>query len=235
MLEDTPRARARVLIVEDNPVTQLALSLAVRSEPTLQLMAAFDTIRSASVWLKTEPVDLLLTDLELPDGSGIDVIHACLANHPECDIMVVTTSSDEANVLACIEAGAAGYILKSAGKFDIVHSILDLLSGGSPMSPVIARMVLDRIRDTRTAGVVLPTAPANGAIAALTKREAVLLKLIAQGHAYGDVAKDLSISVSTVQAHIKNIYSKLSVHSRGEAVFEAQRQGLLTFGGQKKK
>lgn len=233
MPQDAPSARTRVLIVEDNPVTQLALSLAVKSEPTLQLMAAIDTVSRASDWLKTEAVDLLLTDLELPDGSGLEVIRSCLLQHPDCDIMVITTSSDEVNVLACIEAGAAGYLLKSAGKLDIVHAILDLLSGGSPMSPVIARKVLDRVREARAQETVAPAAK-EAVIATLTKRESVILELIAQGDAYGAVADALSISVSTVQAHIKNIYSKLSVHSRGEAVFEAQRQGLLKFGGQRK-
>jgi DNA-binding NarL/FixJ family response regulator len=142
--------------------------------------------------------------------------------------MVVTMSSDEENVLACIEAGAAGYVLKDAGRMDIARAILDLRDGGAPMSPAIARMVLAKVRDGKKA-TSSAHAPSN-APTSLTKREAAILDLIAQGDSYGEVAKVLSVSVGTVQTHIKNIYGKLSVHSRGEAVFEAHRRGLLQLG-----
>ncbi len=147
---------------------------------------------------------------------------------PKCDIMVITMSSDEDNVLACIEAGATGYVLKDAGRLDVVNAVLELRAGGSPISPIIARKVLARARARDDAkkddGAGAADAPPP---VALTKREAAILDLIARGDSYGDVAKRLSLSVGTVQTHIKNIYDKLSVHSRGEAVFEAHRRGLL--------
>lgn len=228
MLDESLRAEVGVLIVEDDAVTRKSLCLAIESEPGLKLLAALDAVRPALEWLESESPDVLMTDLGLPDGSGIDVIHACALRHPHTDIMVVTMSSDEANVLACIEAGASGYVLKDAGKLDIARAVLDLRAGGAPMSPAIARMVLAKVRNGRNSATA--SVAHNTVDASLTKREAAILDLIAQGDSYGEVAKLLSVSVGTVQTHIKNIYGKLAVHSRGEAVFEAHRRGLLQLG-----
>jgi DNA-binding NarL/FixJ family response regulator len=231
MSQAAARKLITVMIVEDDIVTRKVLAAAVDSEPALQLVASFDSVRPALAWLETTPVDLLLTDLGLPDGSGIDVIRACVESCPQCGIMVITMSSDEDSVLGCIEAGAAGYVLKDAGRLDIVRALMDLHSGGSPISPLIARKVLARMRDA----MPVSNAPATGESGriVLTRREASILDLIARGDSYGEVAKVLSVSVGTVQTHVKNIYGKLSVHSRGEAVFEAQRRGLLQMGALK--
>ncbi len=232
MSQETSLVPTSVLIVEDDAVTRRSLSLSIESEPTFKLVATFDSVKPALEWLEANTVDVLLTDLGLPDGSGIEIILACAERHPECDIMVITMSSDEANVLACIEAGAAGYVLKDAGRLDVVRAVLDLRAGGSPMSPAIARMVLARVRGGNKAAPA--TAAENTVAATLTKREAAILDLIAHGDTYGEVARLLSVSVGTVQTHIKNIYCKLLVHSRGEAVFEAHRRGLLTLGPNKR-
>ncbi|KIF80357.1 response regulator [Noviherbaspirillum autotrophicum] len=228
VLAETSHKPVGVLIVEDDAVTRKSLCLAIEADPGLSLLAAFDSVKPALAWLEEENADVLMTDLGLPDGSGIEIIHACAKHHPQTDIMVVTMSSDEANVLACIEAGASGYVLKDAGRMDIARAVLDLRDGGAPMSPAIARMVLAKVRDGKNEP--LATAGQDAAITSLTKREAAILDLIAQGDSYGEVAKMLSVSVGTVQTHIKNIYGKLSVHSRGEAVFEAHRRGLLQLG-----
>lgn len=233
MSQLTPPAPIRVLVVEDDALTRRSLCLAIESEPALQLTAEFDSIAPTLLWLETGSIDLVLTDLGLPDGSGIEIIKACVKRCPDCDIMVITMSSDDANIIASIEAGASGYVLKDAGRVDIVRALLDLHAGGSPMSPLIARKVLERLRDTKT--MVVSTAKAGTANVAaqdapvnvLTKREAAILNLIARGDTYMEVARLLSVSVGTVQTHVKNIYGKLSVHSRGQAVFEAQRRGLL--------
>jgi DNA-binding NarL/FixJ family response regulator len=224
-----PRGKLRkpvgVLIVEDDAVTRKSLSLAVEAEPALRLLAALDGVKAALHWLKTGSPDVLMTDLGLPDGEGIEIIRACRRRHPHADIMVVTMSSDESNVLACIEAGASGYVLKDAGRVNIALAVLDLRAGGAPMSPGIARMVLTRVRDAKE--IAASVVAAHGSTT-LTKREAAILERIARGDSYGGVAKSLSVSVGTVQSHIKSIYGKLAVHSRGEAVFEAHRRGLLT-------
>ncbi|OGB22486.1 MAG: DNA-binding response regulator [Burkholderiales bacterium RIFCSPLOWO2_02_FULL_57_36] len=226
MSQLTPHVPISVLVVEDDALTRKALCLAIESEPTLRLAAEFDSVAPTLLWLETASVDLVLTDLGLPDGSGIEIIRACVQRCPDCDIMVITMSSDEDNIVASIEAGASGYVLKDAGRVDIVRALLDLYAGGSPMSPLIARKVLERMRDSKAAPVA-SSVTEDAPIALLTKREAAILNLIARGDSYVEVARLLSVSVGTVQTHVKNIYGKLSVHSRGQAVFEAQRRGLL--------
>lgn len=216
-----------VLVVEDDAVTRRALSLAIEKEPSLKLMAALDCVQSALTWLEKQSAALLLVDLGLPDGTGIDVIRYCADRHPDSGILVITTSSDDDNILASIEAGASGYVLKDAGQPDIVSSLLELHKGGSPISPTIARKVLAKMRGKPVVEAVEVRSGSKLPEVYLTKREAAILDLIARGDSYGEVAKQLSLSVGTVQTHIKNIYDKLSVHSRGEAVYEANRRGLL--------
>lgn len=227
MLPQSSLKPTSVMIVEDDAVTRKMLSLAVESAPEFELIAQFDSVKPAMAWFETGSVDILLTDLGLPDGSGIEIIHECVRRCPQCDIMVITMASDDDNILACIEAGASGYVLKDAGKLDVVRALLELRAGGSPISPIIARKVLARMRDAKPSPAA--AVPGAGAATSLTKREAAILDLIARGNSYSEAAKTLMVSVGTVQTHIKNIYDKLSVHSRGEAVYEAHRRGLLQF------
>lgn len=222
MLHSVFHQPTRVMVVEDDPVTRRLLCTAIEHEPSLILNGAFGSVAEALDWLKIEEVDLLLTDLGLPDGSGLKIIQACRRLAPSADIMVITMSSDEDQVLACIEAGAAGYVLKEMGHLDIVRALLELRAGGSPISPVIARKILSRMHSNSVSDVKDPDMATL-----LTPRENSILQLIARGGSYAKVANVLGLSVSTVQTHAKNIYAKLSVHSRGEAVYEAQRRGLL--------
>lgn len=225
-LSNTP---IKVLIVEDNAVTRRALCLSIEKEPALLLLDALASVQAAMTWLADQAVDILLVDLGLPDGSGIDVIKYCAHHHPNCNIMVLTTSSDQDSILDSIEAGAAGYILKDMGAPDITRALLDLHAGGSPISPTIARKVITRMRSTKPNFGDIGNLDESHQQARifLTKRETSILDLIACGDSYSSVARQLSVSVGTVQTHIKNIYEKLSVHSRGEAVFVASQRGLL--------
>ena len=213
------------MVVEDDVVTRRLLCNAIDLEPSLRLASAFGSVNDALHGLEQEGIELLLTDLGLPDGSGLEIIRHCRRVLPEADIMVITMSSEESQVFACIEAGASGYVLKEAGHADIVRAILDLRAGGSPISPMIARKVLARMRSTRTSGDESLSTEMPG----LTRRESAILELISRGGSFAKVAAALSLSVSTVQTHVKRIYGKLSVHSRSEAVFEAHRRGLLRF------
>ena len=215
----------RVMVVEDDVVTRLLLCNAIDLEPSLTLTSAFGSVTDALQGLEQEAIELLLTDLGLPDGSGLEIIRHCRRVLPEADIMVITMSSEESQVFACIEAGASGYVLKEAGHADIIRAILDLRAGGSPISPMIARKVLARMRGPRS-----PKEPSSSTeMPGLTRRESAILELISRGGSFAKVAAALSLSVSTVQTHVKRIYGKLSVHSRAEAVFEAHRRGLLRF------
>jgi DNA-binding NarL/FixJ family response regulator len=220
----------RVMVVEDDVVLRRLICNAIELESSMILAAAFGSVTEAIKWLERETIDLLLTDLGLPDGSGLKIIHACRRFAPRADIMVITMSSDEENVLACIEAGASGYVLKEAGHTDIVQAMLEVRAGGSPISPLIARKILARMRIARP---VVSEGQASQPSKALTPRENAILELIGRGDSYAKVAKAFGVSVGTVQTHIKHIYGKLSVHSRGEAVFEAQRRGLLKLSAPK--
>jgi DNA-binding NarL/FixJ family response regulator len=187
-------------------------------------------------WLAEHPVNVLLVDLGLPDGSGLDVIRHAVRLHPACEPLVISMFGDEDNVLASIEAGALGYIHKDSTPDDIASTILEMKSGASPISPMIARRVLSKylsLRDGRVAAAPPPepepvaAASATPARPALSTREHEVLELIARGFSYADIARLQSVSVHTVQTHIKNLYRKLAVRSRGEAVFEATQLGLL--------
>lgn len=214
----------RVLVVEDDVVTRRLLCNAIELEPSLELGGAMGTVADAQKYLERTPIDLLLTDLGLPDGSGLAVIRSCHRLSPRADIMVITLSTDEDQILACIEAGASGYVLKESGHMNILRAILELRSGGSPISPMIARKVLARMRRYAADGNTVQ-AP-NDTL--LTRRESAILELISRGGTYARVAQALGLSVGTVQTHVKHIYAKLSVHSRTEAIIEAQRRGLIS-------
>jgi len=213
------------MVVEDDVVTRRLLCNAIELEPSLELGAAFGNVLEAQKYLERMPIDLLLTDLGLPDGSGLHVIRSCHRLSPMADIMVITLLSDEDQILACIEAGASGYVLKDSGHLNILRAILDLRSGGAPISPVIARKVLSRMR--RFAADTNALQASEDAM--LTRREFAILELISRGGTYAKVAEALGLSVGTVQTHVKHIYAKLSVHSRTEAIIEARRRGLIPY------
>lgn len=218
--------RTSVLIVEDEPEFMLRFSNAVLADPGLNLVAAVSTGRAGQAMLDVERPDVMLIDLGLPDINGVDVIRYAAARHPKCDVLVVTMFGDDQHVLASIEAGATGYLLKDAMAEHIAASIHELRAGGSPISPGIARRVLARFRVAPTAASHTDANPA-ATLSPLTEREAELLRLTAKGLSFDSIGDVMGISPHTVVAHVKKIYRKLAVHSRGEAVYEAGQLGLL--------
>jgi DNA-binding NarL/FixJ family response regulator len=227
----------RVLIVEDDPEMRSFFESCVARSPALALAACVGTVAHARDFLARPgpAVDVLLTDLGLPDGSGLELIHLVRQTHPACETLVISMFGDEDNVLSSIEAGALGYIHKDAAPDDIAQTILDMKAGGSPISPMIARRVLARFQQRHSESIPVAATDAgpfaNGATLAekspLSTREQDVLELIARGFSYGEIARLQSVSVHTVQTHIKHLYSKLAVHSRSEAVYEATRMGWL--------
>jgi DNA-binding NarL/FixJ family response regulator len=215
-----------VLIVEDEPEFMRRFSNAVLADSGLQLLAAVSTGRAAQAMLDAQPPDVMLLDLGLPDISGVEVIRHAARQHPQCDILVVTMFGDDQHVLASIEAGATGYLLKDALPEQVAASIHELHAGGSPISPSIARRVLARFRVAVSAPPAA-AAKAPEAESPLTERETELLRLAAKGLSFETVGQIMGISPHTVVAHVKKIYRKLAVHSRGEAVYEANQLGLL--------
>jgi DNA-binding NarL/FixJ family response regulator len=218
-----PRACTRILIVEDDPAFRMMCRAAIGRDALLKIVASCRCARQAMIAISRATVDVALVDLGLPDGSGIDVIKAIRRRQPRCDVMVISIFQDEEVVLGAIEAGAAGYLLKDSAPPDIVASIRALRAGGAPINPMIARLLLDRIRP-RDATRQTTGRPAA---LALSEREIEILRIVAKGLSLAEIAKLLGISVNTVKTHVKRIYHKLAVSSRTEAVFEAQCMGLL--------
>ncbi len=217
----TPTARCRVLLVEDGQDMRHYLAHAISQHPELELLAACADLASARARLRHAVPDVLLTDLALPDGDGVALIRELKRATPACECMVITVFGTEARVVAAIEAGATGYLLKDEPIDRVAQAVLSLVRGGSPMSPGIARHVLNRLR-----GPV----PVETAAASLSERELTVLHALSRGFTYGEVAEQLGLSSHTVGTHVKHIYRKLEVGSRAEAVFEAAQLGLIRLG-----
>lgn len=212
-------------------------SASVERCPELALAGAVSSVAEAQKFLDSESgsVDVLLTDLGLPDGNGMQIIWHARQRYPQCEALVISMFGDEENVLASIEAGALGYIHKDAAPDDIALTILEMKRGASPISPMIARRGLAKYLAMQPApeSTLMPMAvPSHATLAEelvplLSGRELEVLGMIARGFSYVEISKLQSISVHTVQTHIKSLYRKLAVHSKNEAVFEATKLGLL--------
>jgi DNA-binding NarL/FixJ family response regulator len=213
-----------ILLVEDDPPTLWRLQDAL-------VKAGFDvapaaTLSEARASLTSRVPRVLLTDLQLPDGHGVDLIREMRQRHPDTEIMVISSLGDEETVISAITAGATGYILKDAFPSDITATVRDLVAGHSPISASIARFIVRRTQTQAGSPAEPPRGPEIDT-ARLTPREIDILWGIAKGFSYAEIATNLGMSRQTVPGHIKSIYRKLEVHTRGEAVFEAVQQGLI--------
>lgn len=210
-----------VLLVEDEPATRAHLARSVDSHDALRVAAQAATLAEGFEALGRLRPDVMLVDLGLPDGSALPLIRAAVERNPPPDVMVVSVFGDERNVLAAIEAGAGGYLLKDGSYEDIARSILQLAAGEAPISAAIAAHLVRRLQPRREPGGTAEPA------ATLTQREQDVLELVAKGLSYDEIARVLRLRYNTVASYIKDIYRKLAVRSRGEAVFEAREMGLL--------
>ena len=224
----------RVAVLEDEPATRAYFCRSVRACAGFALVAEFDLVESARAWLVGNSIDLLVTDLSLPDGNALPLVREMRQQQPCCEVLVVSLLGDDETVFSSIKAGASGYIQKDASVTDIGRLIEMVRSGGSPISPNIARRVLARLQTPQMqpaapAPVAQPLVMPSGSAApgVLTSRELDVLSLFAKGYSYAEAAKVLEVGLATIQTHVRAIYGKLQVHSRGEAVFEASRRNLL--------
>lgn len=167
-------------------------------------------------------VDVIIMDIEMPDMDGIEATEKILAKYPNTKILMCTVFDDETNLFRAICAGAKGYLLKDEKPEKIHRAIFETMEGGSAMSAGIALKALNLIRQ-----VSIPVKQQVSADNTLTKRETEMLELIAKGLSYEQVADSTGISYGTVRKHLENIYRKLNVHSKLEAVNKAQRDGLF--------
>jgi len=218
-----------VAIVEDDPDFRDALSRVVQAAPDMHLTGLAGTRAQGLTMLQGPPADVLLVDLGLPDGSGIDVIREAVLLWPSCSIMVSTNFGDETHVMRSIEAGAAGYLLKDSSPARMIDEIRSLASGGSPISPIIARQVLARFRQNSTSSAGNSDALKKVADPAtlLSVREKEVLDFITRGFTAQEIAKLMQLSPFTVRTFVRRIYSKLKVTSKTEAIYEARTLGLL--------
>lgn len=217
---ETPIA---VAIVEDDPDFSSALRQVVQDAPDMRLAGHAATLADGLAMLAGPAADVLLVDLGLPDGSGIAVIRAAAQRWPGCNIMVSTNFGDETHVMRSIEAGAAGYLLKDSSPSRMGDEIRSLASGGSPISPIIARQVLARFRSPAPA----TAATADDGASQLSQREKEVLDYITKGFTVPEIAGLMQLSHFTVRTFVRRIYSKLKVTSKAEAIYEARNQGLV--------
>ncbi|WP_027797500.1 response regulator transcription factor [Paraburkholderia acidipaludis] len=217
-----------LLIVEDELPTQrrLAAILTGLGYQAEALQFAGD-IAAARALLAEQPFAMVLADVGLPDGSGIDLIRELFRHDPALPILVISAWSTEQIIVTALQAGATGYLLKERDDIEIALSIRSALRGGAPIDPFVARRILDLAgagRAAEGAGSGVPAAPPGPS---LSPREIEILGLVGKGLTNREISEVLSLSRLTVECHIKNIYKKLAVNSRTQAVFEARTQGWL--------
>jgi DNA-binding NarL/FixJ family response regulator len=200
-----------VLVEDDNKIRDYLTALIGGSEG-FTINAAFATAEDAIQYLTNHggaEIQIVITDIELPGKSGIDLISWLKPSYPQLQIMVLSSYEDSDRIFRALKAGASGYILKNTPANKLIESIHDLANGGSPMSSQIARRVVSAFQQE----IVLPNAQEN-----LSIREKEVLHWLAQGYRYQEIADKLFISIETVRTHIRNIYEKLHAHNRKQAL-----------------
>lgn len=212
-----------VFLVEDDHITLASLSAKIRQNSHLALVGAVSTCKQALVFLAENDVDVLLTDLDLPDGDGAEIITAARSRQPSLLAMVISVFGDERHVLHAIQAGASGYLLKDGGAHEIGDAISQLVQGHSPISPTIAHHLIKALQPIPCRSSELPELT-------LSERELEVLTLAAKGFTYSEIAEMIDVSASTVSTYTRRVYTKLSVNSKSQAIYEASRMGLMDGG-----
>ncbi len=210
----------RVAIIEDDPAMRDLLVSAIGEADDMRLVDTAANAAGAAGMIEAGGYDVLLCDLGLPDGNGTNLIRQEALLGRDTDILVITMFANQSKVLDAIRAGARGYLLKDERIEDCIEAIRNIRRGGSPISPIIARQLLGQIRPE-------PTAPHLPMASPLSEREYEVLNLLSRGFSNAECAEILTVSTNTIGTHIKNIYRKLEVNSRAEALFEASSKGFL--------
>ncbi len=205
--------RSRIVIVEDNDVVRDGFALIINSISNYYVVNSYDNAEDAIKYLKKDKPDVILMDLELPGMSGIEAIAAVKKINPSIEILVNTIYENSELVFQALCAGATGYITKNTNHTELLNAIRETIQGGAPMTSNIAKMVVKSFQKN-------PNSP-------ISARETEVLELLAQGKSYSMIAKDLFITKETAKSHIKNIYAKLQVNSKSEAIAKATRDKLI--------
>lgn len=208
----------RVAVIEDMREVREGLALLIGGTPGFACVGAYRTMEDALKGLESQLPDVILTDIGLPGMSGIEGTRLLCERVPHVPIVALTVYGDDDNVFRAICAGASGYLLKNTPPARLLESLTEVANGGAPMSPEVARRVVELFRKSR---------PPERAAYHLTPQETELLKLMVEGHHYKTAANVMGISTNTVSFHLKNIYEKLQVHSKTEAVAKILRERLI--------
>lgn len=206
-----------VLIYEDNPLLRESVSTMIQSNRDLNLQAAFENVLNVEAEIKSYTPDFILMDIDMPGMSGIEAVQKIRKFNTKVPIVMLTVFDDNNHVFEALQAGASGYLLKKHISTKLFDAIQEVLEGGAPMSPSIARMVLASMQQK----------PAIENPYQLTAREKEILTSLSKGNSYKMIASEFDISIDTVRTHIKKIYEKLHVHSQTEAVSKALNEKLV--------
>lgn len=207
-----------VAIIEDQREVRDGLATLINGTKGFGCAGSFRTMEDALRVIPTALPDVVLTDIGLPGMSGIEGIRILKQRYPDLPIVALTVYDDEEGIFDALCAGASGYLLKDTQPARLLECLREVIAGGAPMSPEVARRVVKLFREFR---------PPARASHSLTPQETELLKLLVEGHNYKTAAAELTISINTVSFHLKNIYEKLQVHSKSEAVAKALRGRLV--------
>lgn len=205
--------KKRVMIVEDDQEIRNSFTLIVNSSQKFTVVNAYGNCEDAISNILRDKPEIVLMDIELPGMNGIQGTKIIKDKSPHIDIIMVSVYEDSELVFEALKAGASGYITKSSNYMELLSALEEIMKGGAPMSSRIARMVIDNFH-------VNPNSP-------LTKRETEILQLISEGKTYTQISEELFISKETSKTHIKNIYSKLQVNSKSEAIAKANLEKLI--------
>ncbi len=214
-------APGRIGIVEDDPHLRDYLQDILAASDRLDVIFAVGSLAAARQNAETSRADLCLVDLQLPDGNGTDFVrYVKSVSSAKC--LILTVLGDRTSVMAALQSGADGYLLKDTASAALVEGVISTLQGDAPISPQAAKFLIEMYRNTPQSATDSPSDTG------LTARELDVLKLFSRGLSYREAAGVLSISQHTIRDYVKTIYRKLSVHSRSEAVFEARQLGMIS-------
>jgi DNA-binding NarL/FixJ family response regulator len=216
---DQPAQRIRVMVVDDHPMWREGVARDL-TEAGYQVVAIAGDGRQALRILPAVRPDVLVLDLQLPDLSGVEVIRRLAADHTGVRVLVLSASGEQRDVLDAVKAGASGYLVKSAARAEFLDAVRRTAAGDAVFTPGLAGLVLGEYRRLATAPPPGPDTPR------LTERETEVLRLVAKGLTYRQIAERLVISIRTVQNHVQNTLGKLHLHNRSELVRYAIESGL---------